>query len=89
MRLPIIVTLELGLLNGLNYFIQTWDIRAVAQANYLWTAIVQVVIATLTFVLFSKLQAAPKDWTNWLSYTVLGTAGTLLALLTSSMILSH
>jgi hypothetical protein len=45
-------------LNLCSYVMLTWDFRAVAQANYIQSPIINMVIGILGFSIFKKIQEA-------------------------------
>jgi len=79
-------TLELGALNALSYFMLTWDLRTVSQANYFYAAVSNMVIALLGFTVLKRIQES-EGWWPRLAYAAGGTAGTLIGIYTSKVVL--
>jgi hypothetical protein len=71
--------LQLGLLNSASYFLLTFDIRSVSQANIPYVIAVNLTIAMLSFTIFKRLQEA-KTLADRIAFAVFGTAGTVVGI---------
>ena len=67
---------ELLLLNTLSYFVLTFDMRAIAAANYEWSIVISVVVALLSFSILKKVQNC-HGWLERWHYAIGGTIGTV------------
>jgi hypothetical protein len=81
-------TIELSGLNFVSYFVLTFDFRTVAQANYLWAAITNLIIAMLTFTVLNRVSESKSTWDRF-GYAVGGTCGTMVGIYISKLILGR
>lgn len=66
------------------YFIITLNMRAVADTNYLWTAVTDVGLAAIAFTSIQRVAAA-RTREERIAYILGGVLGAQLALLSSSL----
>jgi hypothetical protein len=62
--------------------------RAVAQANIPWAALLNMVIALLSFTIFKKMQEA-TGLQQRLGYAVGGTLGTVIGIVITQRVYGH
>jgi hypothetical protein len=72
----------------LSYFLVTVNYRAIAQANYPWTAISDLTYAGAQFILIKKV-AESKSKTAWLGYTLGGVVGSFGAIWLTKILLGQ
>jgi len=74
--------LRLAMLNFMSYFIITINFRAVAEANYLWTFITDIILACLGFTVLKHIQEANSKF-EMICYAIGGAIGAQIAIFTT------
>lgn len=73
----------------LNYGMMVVNYRAVAQANYFWSALSDFLLATFSFFVIKKIAKSDDSWHLWFGYAMGGVAGSLLGIEVSLLIHGH
>jgi hypothetical protein len=72
-----------------NYSLLVINFRAVAQANYFWSAITDFTIASFSFFVIKKIAKSDDSFHLWLGYALGGLAGSIAGIWISLMIHGH
>jgi len=72
-----------------NYSLLVINFRAVAQANYFWSAITDFTIASFSFFVIKKIAKSDDSFHLWLGYALGGLAGSITGIWISLMIHGH
>jgi hypothetical protein len=72
-----------------NYSLLVINYRAVAQANYFWSAITDFTIASFSFFVIKKIAKSDDSFHLWLGYALGGLAGSITGIWISLMIHGH
>jgi hypothetical protein len=72
-----------------NYGMMVVNYRAVAQANYFWSALSDFMLATFSFFVIKKIANSDDSWHLWFGYAMGGVAGSLLGIEISLLIHGH
>ena len=72
-----------------NYSLLVINFRAVAQANYFWSAITDFTIASFSFFVIKKIAKSDDSFHLWLGYSLGGLAGSIVGIWISLMIHGH
>jgi hypothetical protein len=57
------------------YSLMCLNFRAVAQAHYLWSALTDFALATLSYFVIRKIAASNETFAGWAGYSLGGVAG--------------
>jgi len=77
------------LIQCLNYTLLVVNYRAVAQANYFWSALTDFTIASFSFFVIKKIAKSDDSLHLWLGYALGGLAGSILGIWVSLLIHGH
>ncbi len=69
-----------------NYTLLVVNFRAVAHANYFWSAISDFVIASFSFFVIKKIAKSDDSFHLWLGYAMGGLFGSILGIWISLLI---
>jgi hypothetical protein len=72
-----------------NYSLLVINFRAVAQANYFWSAITDFTIASFSFFVIKKIAKSDDSFHLWLGYALGGLAGSITGIWISLLIHGH
>jgi hypothetical protein len=72
-----------------SFILMSINYRAIAQANYFYTAITDVLIAILTFFIFKKIIDSKTTVSMWIGYTAGSVTGSLFGIYASKLILGN
>jgi hypothetical protein len=72
-----------------NYSLLVINFRAVAQANYFWSAITDFTVASFSFFVIKKIAKSDDSFHLWLGYSLGGLAGSIVGIWISLMIHGH
>jgi len=79
----------LFIIQSVNYSLLVINYRAVAQANYFWSAITDFTIASFSFFVIKKIAKSDDSFHLWLGYSLGGLAGSIIGIWISLMIHGH
>lgn len=63
-----------------NYALLVINFRAVAQANYLWSALTDFTIASFSFFVIKKIAKSEDSFHLWLGYAMGGLVGSVVGI---------
>lgn len=71
----------------LLYLIFALNYRAIAQGNYIWSVISDVIVASITFFIIRKIAKSEDSILLWIGYTVGSVFGTIFGIYISVLLL--
>ena len=77
------------IIQTLNYGMMVVNYRAVAKADYFWSAFSDFLLASFSFFVIKKIANSDDSWHLWLGYAIGGVAGSLLGIEISLLIHGH
>jgi len=86
---PIRDAIIMFVIQTFNYGMMVVNYRAVAQANYFWSALSDFMLATFSFFVIKKIANSDDSWHLWFGYAMGGVAGSLLGIEISLLIHGH
>jgi positive regulator of sigma E activity len=73
----------------LSFAIITINYRAVAQADYLWSALTDIVVAGLSYFVVRKIAKSKDSTRQWFGFTLGSAIGTIIGIFISKLILGQ
>jgi len=71
----------------LSFAIITINYRAVAQADYLWSALTDIIVAGLSYFVVRRIAKSKDSICQWSGFTIGSAVGTLIGIFISKIIL--
>jgi hypothetical protein len=71
----------------LSFAIITINYRAVAQADYLWSALSDVIVAGLSYFVVRRIIKSKDSIAQWIGFTIGSATGTVIGIFASIIIL--
>jgi len=71
----------------LSFAIITINYRAVAQANYFWSVLSDLIVAGLSYFVVKKIIKSKDSKAQWFGFTIGSAAGTAIGIFVSKLIL--
>ena len=87
MRTKIKEFLVMFFIQVVSYGLVCINYRAVAQAHYLWAALTDFTIATLSYFVIKKIAHSDNTFHQWFGYALGGVVGSLFGIWLSTVIL--
>ena len=72
-----------------SFAIITINCRAVAQANYFWSIVSDLIIAALSYFVVRKIMKSKDSIYQWVGFTIGSAVGTLIGIWLSKLILGN
>jgi hypothetical protein len=71
----------------ISFAIITINYRAIAQADYIWSALTDVIVAGLSYFVIRKIIKSKDSKLQWLGFTIGSAVGTVIGIFISKIIL--
>jgi len=71
----------------LSFAIITINYRAIAQADYVWSALTDVIVAGLSYFVIRRITKSKDSKTQWIGFTLGSAVGTIIGIFFSKIIL--
>lgn len=86
MKIKILDSLLMFIIQLISYTLLVVNYRAVAHANYFWSAITDFAIASFSFFVIKKIAKSDDSLHLWFGYAMGGLAGSILGIWLSILI---
>lgn len=71
----------------LSFAIISVNYRAIAQANYLWSILTDIIVAALSYFVIRKISKSNNSKIQWLGFTIGSACGTAIGIFISKLLL--
>lgn len=73
----------------LSFAVITINYRAVAQAEYVWSALTDIITAALSYFVIRRIIKSKSSVAQWIGFTIGSATGTVIGIFISKIILGN